>query len=52
MGWGRTFGLEAELEMTDDAIDGLGVVDEGDNLHLTSARRAQPGHLMCGQIHT
>jgi len=43
MAWRRTFGLEVELEVADDLIDGLGIFDERDDLHLTSARRAQQG---------
>ena len=41
MGWWRPFGLEAELEMADDPVDGCGIFDEGNDLHLTSTRRAE-----------
>ena len=30
MGWRRSFGLEAELEMADDPVDGCGIFDEGE----------------------
>jgi len=36
---GRRLGLEAELKMADDLIDGLRVFDEGDDTHLSSAGR-------------
>ncbi len=36
-GW--PFGLEAELEIVDDLIDGCGIFDEGNDLHLASTRR-------------
>jgi hypothetical protein len=38
---GRPLGLEAELEMADEFIDGLRVFDEGDDTHLASARRTE-----------
>jgi len=28
MGWWRTLGLEAELEMADDPVNGLGIFDK------------------------
>ncbi|MDH5466783.1 MAG: hypothetical protein OEY25_05135 [Candidatus Aminicenantes bacterium] len=40
MGWWRTLCLEGNLEMADDLIDCLGIFDEGNDLHLTSTRRA------------
>ena len=45
----RTFGLEIELEVADDLIDGLGIFDERDELYLTSARRAQQGGDLVGE---
>ncbi len=36
MGWWRPFGLEAELEMADDPVDGLSFFDKRDDSHLTA----------------
>jgi hypothetical protein len=38
---GRPLGLEAELEMTDDPIDGLGIFDKGDDSHPSSTGRTK-----------
>ena len=37
-GW--PFSLEAELEMADDLIDGCGIFDEGNDLHLAATSGA------------
>ena len=36
MGWWRPFGLEAELEMADDPVDGLSFFDKRDDPHLAT----------------
>jgi hypothetical protein len=36
MGWWRPFGLEAELEMADDPVDGLSFFDKRDDSHLAT----------------
>jgi hypothetical protein len=39
--WGRPFGLEAELEMAGDLIDGFRIFDKRDDSHLASTGRTK-----------
>jgi hypothetical protein len=38
---GEPFGLEAELEMADDLIDGFRIFDKRDDFHLASTGRTK-----------